>query len=290
MDRKSVPPECRSAVNKIPCILWRKPPQKNLFQRLDQILDRQGEDSKPKTVFFRADDIAVPGPGFDQLLDLFIKHETPLNLAVVPAWLTLPRWRKLKEKSAPGAGLWCWHQHGWRHINHEPSGKKQEFGPSRTRQQLRDDLQRGRNRLEKIIGADFSPIFTPPWNRCSRETLTALSDLNYTAVSRGSADEALPAGNLPEFNVHVDLHTRKETNIAEAWDNLFHELSRALQQDHCGIMLHHQRMNHAAFLFLEILLQLLKTGKGIRVKGFKDLQEPGTMTKAIRMNSAHADT
>jgi hypothetical protein len=53
----------------------------------------------------------------------------------------------------------------------------------------------------------------------------------------------------------VDLHTRKETSPKSGWENLLEELSLALGSGRVGIMLHHQRMNDAAFRFLELLLQ-----------------------------------
>ena len=83
-------------------------------------------------VFFRADDIGVPGEGFAKLIDLFRRKEVPLTLSVVPAWLSRPRWQRLQDLCGADRRLWCWTQHGWRHVNHEPQGKKLEFGPGRT--------------------------------------------------------------------------------------------------------------------------------------------------------------
>jgi len=205
-------------------------------------------------VFFRADDVGVPGKQFRRLMTLFMRHRTPLSLAVVPAWFTAARWKAIKTICERDRSLWCWHQHGWRHANHEKKGKKQEFGPGRPPDAIRHDLDRGRKRLESILEEDFFPGFTPPWNRCSEETLRLLEEMGFSAISRSrGALPGVPKG-FPDLPVHVDLHTRKEPDAASGFSGLFKELRRALSGGLCGIMIHHQLMNDSAFEFLEQLL------------------------------------
>ena len=122
-------------------------------------------------VFFRDDDVGVPSCNFTRLLGLFAEYRMPLALAVVPAWLTVPRWRQIQSIADAHPSLWCWHQHGWRHANHEPVGKKCEFGPGRTESGIYSDLKRGRERLEEIMGVYYFPVFTPPWNRCDSSSM-----------------------------------------------------------------------------------------------------------------------
>ena len=62
------------------------------------------------------------------------------------------------------------HQHGLAHVNHEPDGRKFEFGPSRTHEEQRADIEAGRRLLAERLGDAVEPIFTPPWNRCTRDT------------------------------------------------------------------------------------------------------------------------
>ena len=45
----------------------------------------------------------------------------------------------------------------------------------------------------------------------------------------------------------------------------------ALLRGFCGIMIHHQRMNDAAFAFLEVLLQQLSRHQSLHIVQFKDL-------------------
>ena len=144
--------------------IWRKPVP-DWRRRLEASIRRAASDGTGVTqLFFRADDVAVPGERFRDMLRVFAQNEVPLNLAVVPAWLTRERWRALSRLGASTPRLWCWHQHGWRHMNHEPQGKKQEFGPARPPEALRRDLDRGRERLQRLMGDCFYPVFTPPWS------------------------------------------------------------------------------------------------------------------------------
>ncbi|MBW2593724.1 MAG: polysaccharide deacetylase family protein [Deltaproteobacteria bacterium] len=207
------------------------------------------------TIFFRADDIGVAGKNFTKLVQIFSKHNVPLCLAVVPAWLTRARWVQLKNLCSKSPSLWCWHQHGWTHTNHETSGKKCEFGVSRSRAELSHDILRGKSRLENIMGSDFTPAFTPPWNRCSDLALTVIKELGFSAVSRSDGAKPPAPSGLPECAVNIDLHTRKESSPVESWANLMKEFRSGGSSGTCGVMIHHQRMNDNAFAFLDILLE-----------------------------------
>ena len=232
---------------------------------------KQRSVQNPVRVFFRADDIGVPGKQFTRLIDIFARHKAPLCLAVVPVWLTPVRWSAILNISRKTSSLWCWHQHGWRHKNYEKQLKKQEFGPSRPAADIKQDLVRGRQRLASIMGPHLDPIFTPPWNRCSADTLNLLKQLDYHAVSRSiGAMPRVPKG-LCDIPVHIDLHTRRDTDSNEGWQKLFLELGNALTGDICGIMIHHQRMNDAAFHFMDALLNVLSQSDQCRLVRMTDL-------------------
>jgi peptidoglycan/xylan/chitin deacetylase (PgdA/CDA1 family) len=215
-------------------------------------------------VFFRADDVAVPSDPCRRMLGLFRRHGVPLHLAVTPAWLTEARWAILKEW-AGSDDLWCWHQHGWRHVNHQRRGKKGEFGDDRDREDKAADLASGRARLQAIMGESFSPVFTPPWNRFDAETADLLLGAGYVAVSRSDgAQRKVPLPSLlPDIPVNVDLHTRREADPAEGLDALLHEFEAGVRSGRVGVMLHHQRMNDAAFVFLDRCLAAV-AGSGLR--------------------------
>jgi peptidoglycan/xylan/chitin deacetylase (PgdA/CDA1 family) len=260
----------------IPSAIWCAPLPPNLDARLARWLAdglAAAKAPRPVAVFFRADDVGVPGRRFARLVEIFQRHRAPLGLAVVPAWLTAARWERLAALTRGGAGLWCWHQHGWRHANHEPEGKKQEFGPARPAARVAADLRRGRRRLEALMGPAFYPAFTPPWNRCSAQALALIRAAGYRAVSRSSGSRPPAPPGLPELAVNLDLHTRREPSAEGAWRMLGEELQAAVAAGRCGIMIHHQRMNAAAAAFLDALLAALKAQGGFRLAGMPALAE-----------------
>ncbi len=251
--------------------IWRKPPIDGHHRLEACIRDAADARSAVTRIFFRADDVAVPGSRFRDMIQVFVRHAVPLNLAVVPAWLTPQRWRALTDIGKAAPRLWCWHQHGWRHTNHEPQGKKQEFGPARAPAALRRDLDRGRQRLESLMGDRFFPVFTPPWNRCTVAGLRHLHQSGYAAVSRSRGSRPACPRGLADLAVDIDLHTRKDETAEDGWRALLQELARGLVQPSCGIMLHHQRMNPNALAGLDHLLGLLRACPHFEFTDFKGL-------------------
>ncbi len=255
--------------------IWQKKPG-NIIPRLEAAIEKGARlipEGKRISLFFRADDMGDLSPEFSNLVEIFIKHEIPLCLAVVPAWLTHEKWFEIKSVCKNGRNLWCWHQHGWAHKNHEISGKKQEFGPNRTADDIKKDIRNGKERLISIIKNEFYPVFTPPWNRLSENAIKILADLGFKAISRNKNASPLSDGILPDIQVNVDLHTRKEIDWEKGWNNLLNEIETGLSDGTCGIMIHHQMMNKAAFSFLDIFIEKLKKSKKINFVNFRDLPE-----------------
>lgn len=260
-----------------PALLWRVMPA-DIRERLVHCLDTAASetvDDVDRIVFFRADDVGVPGPRFRRLVHLFRTYRVPLTLAVVPAWLTEPRWQRLREICGNDRVLWGWLQHGWRHLNHESQGKKQEFGPSRPLSDKQKDLHLGFQRLSRLMGEHLLPAFTPPWNRCDQETLGVLQNMGYKALSSSQGPKPAVTLAIPDYAVNVDLHCRKDKDAASGWQNLFEELRESLGRGFCGIMIHHQRMNEEAFAFLNILLPELKRWGHARLVHLGTLMEEG---------------
>ena len=255
------------------CSIWRTLPP-DLISRTQQCFNDGCAAlgaNRPGYIFFRDDDVAAPGQPYAQLMELFYQLRVPLNLAVVPAWLTRIRWRNIMAPGRSAGELWCWHQHGWRHANHETSGKNQEFGPGRSTAALEVDIENGRRRLENLMGESFFPVFTPPWNRCDKRTLQLLKKHDYVAVSRSQNPKNSTLKDLPDFCVNVDLHTRKDRNSASGWINFLAELQQGIAAGLCGIMIHHNCMNGAAFEYLESLLKMIIARKELQVVHFRDL-------------------
>ncbi len=222
-------------------------------------------------VFFRADDIGVPSKNFEQMMAVFLKYRAPLCLAVVPAWMTRQRRDAMEDFFAKENDFFCWHMHGYRHMNHETKGKNQEFGPARSSRELLYDLSRGNQRLQSIMGKHLTPVFTPPWNRCSLETMKHLKKMGFKGISRSYGSLPAAPRGLKDFPVHVDLHTRKEKQAEKGWQNLLEEIRKGMASPACGIMIHHMRMNNQAFIFLEYLIKLFSGYKQIKIVSYTDL-------------------
>lgn len=245
----------------------------SLYQKLPDSTEKQLRNAVARglangkgnaAIFFRADDIGVPGRQFKQLIQLFQENRLPLCLAVVPTWLTENRFATLLEYTGRDSSQWCWHQHGWLHRNHEREGKKQEFGPARPAAAQVADLEKGKQRLRQIMGQQFSPFFTPPWNRCSIDTLHGLQHLGFKAVSRSKNARPASPATLTDIQVNIDLHTRKEVQREKCLQELLTELESGIAGGSAGIMIHHQRMNRAAFDFLALLLKIIRLEPGLQ--------------------------
>jgi Uncharacterized protein conserved in bacteria (DUF2334) len=198
----------------------------------------------PIEVFFRDDDAGWRDDRLRALLDVFDRHSLPVDLAVIPAALDRALAQELRGLPAR-VGV---HQHGFAHLNHEPNGRKFEFGPSRDAATQREDIEAGAHRLNALLGAKLDPIFTPPWNRCTPETGRCLAELGFEALSREHKAEPLDVPGLPEIPVHVD------------WCKYDRErrLLKALEEEGpVGVMFHHAEMDQAERDRADELLALL---------------------------------
>jgi peptidoglycan/xylan/chitin deacetylase (PgdA/CDA1 family) len=206
----------------------------------------------PVQVFFRDDDAGWRDDRLHPLLDLFSRRGLPLDLAVIPCELHPRLARELRARAADGVAL---HQHGYAHRNHEPEGRKHEFGPSRSRGQQRRDIEAGRALLAEQI--EVEPIFTPPWNRCTRETAECLVELGFEVLSREAKAAPLGVAGLRELPVHIDWFAHDHGTRLEP-DALMERLAgRIAAGSPVGIMFHHPVMDDAEMDRAAQLLRLL---------------------------------
>jgi peptidoglycan/xylan/chitin deacetylase (PgdA/CDA1 family) len=206
---------------------------------------RESLDAAPRPVdiFFRDDDVGWEDGRLWELLDIFEEHGVPVDLAVIPTELDAALAGRLghrTESSPHGVGL---HQHGFAHINHEAAGRKYEFGSSRTRRLQRRDLLEGRGRLRDLLGPEVDPIFTPPWNRCTRTTGLCLAELGYEVLSREGRATPLGIPGLVELPVSVDwFANRKGVRLTGAeWGAMV--AGRIRSGGPVGFMFHHALMD-----------------------------------------------
>lgn len=223
-------------------------------------------DGLPRSmpVFVRDDDAGWEDARLFRLLDLFRLHRMPIDLAVIPDALTPTLAHQLLERRSEAGGTIGLHQHGKAHRNHEPAGRPCEFGPSRSPGDLHADLCAGRARLTELLGQALDPVFTPPWNRCSKNTGYALRELEFAVLSRDRTAESLALPGLLELPITVDWFARRR---GVRWDLL--ELGVSLAQacadgGPVGLMLHHGVTEPDDFHRIEQLLALLARHPRVR--------------------------
>jgi peptidoglycan/xylan/chitin deacetylase (PgdA/CDA1 family) len=209
---------------------------------------------KPVRVFFRDDDAGWSNDRLYRLLDEFARAQLPVDLAVIPEAIDqalaqglLTRWQQ--DRSVIGL-----HQHGYNHSNHEPVGRKCEFGSSRDKDQQQADIAKGQQTIRSAFGQAFDPIFTPPWNRCTQETVECLEALGFRLLSRDETAPPLESTVLKQVCVNIDwnLMMRVSPNPLAL---LGQAIAQALENNALtGIMLHHADMGGES---LKALAQLL---------------------------------
>ena len=207
---------------------------------LDPVAEALDSEGPLLQVFFRDDDAGWRDDRLRALLDCFEAHGLPVDVAAIPQALGPGMARELVAR---GVAV---HQHGLAHANHEPEGRKCEFGPSRSAAEQRRDIEAGRELLRERLDGQVAPIFTPPWNRCTRDTALCLAELDFEVLSREARAE--PLGVLRELSVSLDF-VRLEP------DDLARRFARAAPP--VGVMFHHAEMDDAAMDRAAELLGLL---------------------------------
>ena len=229
---------------------------------LDPVQEELDAASTPVDVFFRDDDAGWRDDRLLALLELFAEHALPLDVAVIPAALDRPVAAELRGRAGARLGL---HQHGFAHANHEPDGRRYEFGPSRPYADQRRDIAAGAERLAALLGGAVDPIFTPPWNRCTDVTGRCLLELGFGVLSRESRAEPLGIAGLRELPVHVDWCRLTPPEVAE-------RLAGALGAGGpAGVMLHHAVMDGADRARAGELLALVAAHPRARPRRMREL-------------------
>jgi peptidoglycan/xylan/chitin deacetylase (PgdA/CDA1 family) len=238
------------------------------FAQLKEALTALSESGRTVDVFFRDDDAVSDDALLRQLLELFQRRHLPLVVGVIPALLT-EAGRDLLLRQPDFIEIV---QHGWRHQNHEPQGRKCEFGLSRSFEQQLADIAEGQARMNEAFGHRWFPAFIPPWNRSAEATLQALKQCGFKALSQLSKRDAQVTDELPELSVTLDIFRWKGgAQLRETEDLLSEFLQQTQQPGPSGILLHHEVMTPEAFAFLENLLDVLQSAGCVRFHTLQSL-------------------
>lgn len=232
-------------------------------------LAQQQAAGKTVEVFFRDDDVDEDEATLRRLLHLFAERNVPVILGVIPAHLTDTGIALLQQFSASVELV----QHGWQHVNHEATGRKCEFGASRSFDEQFDDLLRGRTRMIEAFGEHWFRAFIPPWNRCTEVTYQALEQLGFRVLSvLHDKHSPRPGFAWQELSVTLDLYRWQEGAQFKPAEEILADFVQQLQAGApLGIMLHHKVMTEEAFAFLEALLDELQQFSAVRFHRFQTL-------------------
>jgi hypothetical protein len=216
---------------------------------------RAALDSAPAPVemFFRDDDAGWRNDRLLALLDRFAERGLPLDLAVIPTELDDQLAAQLRGRTA--SQPLSLHQHGFAHRNHEPDGRKYEFGPHRAAADQRRDIEAGAARLRELLDELVQPIFTPPWNRCTVATGQCLVELGFSVLSREWRATPLGLPGLHETPIRVDWLKPESTA----------RLTQAIRDgDRVGVMFHHAVMDGDDLARADEMLALLGRHERVR--------------------------
>jgi len=210
---------------------------------LDPVRRALDSRSTPVTLFVRDDDAGWADERLFRLLDLMRWHHVSIDVAAIPTALTPALAAELRCAIDDSEGLVAVHQHGYSHANHEASGKKCEFGPSRSLDQQRADISTGRRILEDTMGTSPAGIFTPPWNRCTPETAVVLTEIGCRLLSRDVDAPDLGVARLAELPIRLNWTGRHglRTGAAPWGQSIATAVASAAEP--VGLMLHHAVMD-----------------------------------------------
>lgn len=227
-----------------------------------EALDRRTE---PLAVFLRDDDVGWGDEHLERLLDVVGARGVPLDLAIIPAELTDARAVWLQRRRATFPARLGFHQHGWSHTNHEPSGvRKSEFGRSRAVSALELDIQRGRERLLDRLPGAVDAVFTPPWNRCAPALGPLLVDAGIAVLSCDQSAPNLGLPTLRECPTTVDWFAKRH-GVRLSRVALAQRLADAVASaGTLGLLLHHAVTETTELDAIAALLDLLRGHRSCR--------------------------
>jgi hypothetical protein len=240
--------------------------------QLKSALARRQQQAAPLRLFFRNDDVDEDEPSLWRLVRLFLQRNTPINLGVIPGRLTEACGELLAQSVSAAPALLELNQHGWRHLNHEREGRKCEFGPSRTFQELLADIAQGQSRMNEAFGPRWFPVFIPPWNRCAEGAYRALDQLGFRALSAKQGNSVVTGYRFKEISITLDLYRWRGGACLKPSEEIFDELIAQLSRlQTIGVMLHHKVMDERAFSFLGSMLDTLASYPIVRFHTFQSL-------------------
>ncbi|OED38043.1 hypothetical protein AB833_21300 [Chromatiales bacterium (ex Bugula neritina AB1)] len=251
----------------------------NIFQPLEAVLSNR---STPVTVFFRDDDGGWADQRLQELGTQFLQQGLPLDVAVIPDALSAQSIDVITALLTADGSRVSIHQHGFSHTNHQAAGRACEFGSDRDFNQQYHDIANGQNILAGTFGGQVQSVFTPPWNRCTSNTVKALHSLDFSCLSRITNSDPIDKA-VTEIPVAIDwLKKRKGTHLSTV--EMVDYICRTFENetDAIGVMLHHEHMDESNRQRLQQLIDVL------RVSGTVSFQSLSSVAESHQRSSGQA--
>ncbi|MEN3330168.1 MAG: hypothetical protein V7638_4975 [Acidobacteriota bacterium] len=241
---------------------------------LDPLKKTLDQAHAPVSFFFRDDDAGWEDARLFELLGLFANYNVPIDLAVIPKSISRQTAAFLRKRMENNRQHVSAHQHGYAHVNHEETGRKCEFGESRSSVMQRADIAAGKALLNDLLGPLTDSIFTPPWNRCTASTATCLQDEGFTLLSRDITAALFNTPGLSELPVSVDWFGQRK-GVRLTPNEIGDSLSKAVSSPApVGVMLHHALIDDDERQRIGDLLELLSSHSQVSCRLMRDLVLP----------------
>jgi hypothetical protein len=243
----------------------------NWLDPLRKTLD-EADESIP--FFFRDDDAGWEDARLFELLDVFVDYNVPIDLAVIPKLISRETAARLSKRLEESPEHVSAHQHGYAHVNHEQTGRKCEFGDSRSSELQCFDIVTGKALLAEMLGSITDSIFTPPWNRCTASTAACLQQEGFTLLSRDITATQFNTPGLMELPVSIDWFAHRK-NVRLTPNEIGESLSKAVSsRAPVGVMLHHALIDNEERQRIGELLELLSSHSRVYGRLMRDLVPP----------------
>jgi len=241
---------------------------------LDPLRKTLDEASGSIPFFFRDDDAGWEDARLFELLGVFADYNVPIDLAVIPKSISRQTAAFLRKRLDENREHVSVHQHGYAHVNHEETGRKCEFGESRSSVMQRADIAAGKALLNDLLGPVTESIFTPPWNRCTAATATCLQQERFTLLSRDITATGFNTPGLMELPVSIDWFGHRK-GVRLTPNEIGKSLSKAASsQEPVGVMLHHALIDDEERRRIGELLELLSSHSRVHGRLMRDLVPP----------------
>jgi hypothetical protein len=136
-------------------------------------------------------------------------------------------------------------------------------------------------RIKSLFGSAADTIFTPPWNRCTQDTVNHLNALGFDVLSRDLSGTPVQHGELREIAVGVDWSRYWKKDNSGPSDIARRIADLAGSEEAVGIMLHHAEMDTTQRMHIQDLLRLLRSHPNAACRLMRDVGEPAT-SRSVR--------